>query len=62
MTNQPFGDADRREVERWAREQLKQGKSLRAIKREAREKFAAFDWTIVLNILMEIIKAWLSRK
>ena len=57
-----FGSSDRAEMQKWFDEQMKAGRTFRDVKREARTKFGAFDWSTIIAILIDLIRKWLEKK
>lgn len=62
MAKKLFGKAEQAEVRKWAEERLKAGDSIREIRRGAREKFGAFEWSQIIALILEIVRKWLDKK
>ncbi len=60
--NKPFSDADKAALRSWVQSQLDAGRKVGEIKRDARTKFGAFDWSVIVALIIEIIRKWLEKK
>lgn len=58
-----FTKKERSEFESWVNGELEEGAGLFRITARARKRYGAFDWAMIISLIMEIIKKWLeSRK